>query len=184
MWKYTPEGTSSNNLLLQQPERRRIDGPASARSTPTSQAPSLHHHHSISTSMPPHLSQPTTQSIPPHTATARPSLERAHTFPTPPASASNVIPIPNSGSSYDWPAQNLGNAVPGPPPLSVDSGLNNARSVPTTPATSLSGPGLNSVHAYQNQPTYDTKSYYAAPHPSQSRYAAPQPTMPQPSMSR
>ena len=180
--KYDPEGSTTSKLLMQS-ERRRVDGPPSTRSTPTTQAPSLHHHHSISSSIPPHMPQAPTQSLPPHTSTARPSLERSRTYPTPPTSSSTVMPIPNSGSSYDWSAESLGQAVAGPAPLSIDSSLSNTRSVPTTPATSLSGPGLNSVHTYQNQSGYDSKAYYPAPQQSQSRYTT-QPTMPQPSMSR
>ena len=69
----------------------------------TSQAPSLHHHHSMSTgggSQPPH-------SIAPHPASGRPGLDRAHTFPTPPTSASSIMGMENSSSSYNWSQQGV-----------------------------------------------------------------------------
>ncbi len=66
----------------------------------TSQPPPLHHHHSMSTPIP-HASQ-SQQSIAPHPGTGRPEINRAHTFPTPPTSASSIITMDTQGTSYGW----------------------------------------------------------------------------------
>jgi protein SOK2 len=67
----------------------------------TTQAPSLHHHHTMSTPIGAHASQ-AQQSIAPHPGAGRPGLDRAHTFPTPPTSASSIMGMENQGSSYGW----------------------------------------------------------------------------------
>lgn len=132
---YSPEGIPNSGSMAT--ERRRMDAPRSQ--------PALHHHHH-------HHSLSASQSLTPQT---RPQLERSHTFPTPP-SASSLGAITHPSSSYEW---------QGPPPLSVESTLNGARSLPTTPATTPSG----SLHHYSHP--YDSKSYYPPP-TSQPHYAA------------
>jgi protein SOK2 len=175
----TPGGGGLPTAMSIPPDRRRL-GPPTSRSTPVSQAPALPHPQT----MPPHMSQPTTQSLSSQSAATRPSLGRAHTFPAPPTSSSNLMGVTNQGNSYDWQGPNMGNSVHGaPPPLSIDSGLSNARSMPTTPAaTTPSGSGLNSM--YPSQSSYDpNKSYYSAAQPSQQHYM-PQQSMPQSNMTR
>ncbi|KAK5009731.1 hypothetical protein LTR16_005402, partial [Cryomyces antarcticus] len=72
-------------------ERRRAQDQQQYMRTPqASQPPSLHHHHSMSTPGATHVSQPP-HSAAPHPASGRPGLDRAHTFPTPPTSASSLI---------------------------------------------------------------------------------------------
>ncbi|KAI9877892.1 MAG: hypothetical protein M1823_007032, partial [Watsoniomyces obsoletus] len=123
---------------------------------------------------------PTPHSIAPHPNAGRPGIDRAHTFPTPPTSASSVMGIGNQGGSYDsWGSQNLPNGVNGSQPLSIDTGLN-ARSMPTTPATTPPSNTQQGMPGYQGQPGYDKNVYNGTPgsqpgyppHPD-SRYGQP-----------
>ena len=104
------------------------------------------------------MSQPP-HSIAPHPAGGRPGLDRAHTFPTPPTSASSNFGGVPPNSSYEW-----SNGQP----LQIDTGLSNARSVPTTPASTPPG-----IQPYQTSQAYDsTRQMYTAPstqYPSQMR---------------
>lgn len=96
----------------------------------------------------------------------RPGLDRANTFPTPPASASSLMGVTNQGSSYEW-----GSQVPHAQPLSIDTALSNHRSMPTTPATTPPGNNLHGMPPYQGQSGYDSKPYYSAAPQSHSQYA-------------
>jgi protein SOK2 len=131
----------------------------------TSQPPSLHHHHSMSNPVGAAISQPP-HSIQPHPASGRPGLDRAHTFPTPPTSASSIMGMGNQGSSYEWSSANVPN-VPGNQPLSIDTGLSNNRgSVPGTPASTPPS-SVQQGMGYQTAQNYDSsRPMYSAP-PSQ-----------------
>ncbi|ORY03142.1 cell pattern formation-associated protein stuA [Clohesyomyces aquaticus] len=134
----------------------------------TSQPPSLHHHHSMSNPAGAAMSQPP-HAIQPHPSVGRPGLDRAHTFPTPPTSASSIMGMGNQGSSYEWSGSNVQN-IQGSQPLSIDTGLSNNRSVPTTPASTPPGqvqPGM----AYQTAQSYDSsRPMYSAPPSQPSQY--------------
>lgn len=151
-----PRPGMGNSSALAAVDRRRSDTRYAPQ--PTSQAPPLHHHHSMSTPMaaqPPH-------SIAPHPSAGRPGLDRAHTFPTPPTSASsNFSGVPH-GSSYEW-----SNGQP----LQIDTGLSNTRSVPTTPASTPPGTTIGGIPQYQTSQPYDSsRQMYTAPptqYPSQ-----------------
>lgn len=142
--------------------QRYLSGPT------TSQPPSLHHHHSMSNPIGGAMSQPP-HAIQPHPSAGRPGLDRAHTFPTPPTSASSIMGMGNQGSSYEWNGANVQNA-PGSQPLSIDTGLSNNRSVPTTPATTPPGavqPGMS----YGSTQSYDnSRPMYSAPPSQPSQY--------------
>jgi enhanced filamentous growth protein 1 len=132
------------------------------------QPPSLTHHHSMSNPIGANMPQPP-HSIAPHPASGRPGLDRAHTFPTPPTSASSIMGMGNSGSSYEWGGAPV-SSMPNHQPLSIDTGLSNARSVPTTPATTPPGNSMpQGVPTYQTSQTYDSSRqlYTAPPQPSQ-----------------
>jgi enhanced filamentous growth protein 1 len=136
----------------------------------TTQAPPLHHHHSMSNpigaaSQPPH-------SIAPHPASGRPGLDRAHTFPTPPTSASSIMGMDNSQSSYNWGNQGGVSGMHGNQPMTGDTGLN-SRSVPNTPAST---PPANSITGlqYQTSQGYDAARSYTAPSMQQSQYGSNQ----------
>jgi enhanced filamentous growth protein 1 len=163
-------------------ERRRIDGVPS-RNGQNSQPPPLHHHHSMHSSVGSQV-PPTPHSIAPHPGAGRPGLDRAHTFPTPPTSASSVMGMSNQGSSYEWGAPTMGSNVAGTQPLSIDTGLSNARSMPTTPATTPPGSSISNMQTYQGQQGFDgSKSFYSGPPSSQSAYA-PHQTPTQQNMAR
>jgi protein SOK2 len=148
-----PRPGMGNSSALAAVDRRRSDTRYMA-GPPTSQAPPLHHHHSMSTPM---ASQPP-HSIAPHPSTGRPELGRAHTFPTPPTSASSNFGVSGHGSSYEW---------QGSQPLSIDTSL--ARSVPTTPASTPPGSTIPGM-PYGTSQAYDGgRQVYTAP-PTQAQY--------------
>jgi protein SOK2 len=164
---YNPENAPRTNAVVAATERRRMDSGDSGRPSQSAQTSSLHHHHNLqSTGQGP----PTPHSIAPHPNAGRPSIDRAHTFPTPPTSASSVMGMSSQGNSYDWGNQNMSNGSGGAQPLSIDTGMN-ARSMPTTPATTPPGNGGQGMQSYQNQSAYDSKQYYNTTPSSTTGYA-------------
>ncbi|KKK21118.1 cell pattern formation-associated protein, partial [Aspergillus rambellii] len=173
---YHPTNQTRTNMVVQESQQRRLEGPPPARTSQgPPQPPSLHHHHhhhhhSLQTPVPTHHA-----STPCHASQpgGRPSLDRAHTFPTPPASASSLMGITSQGSSYEW-NQGMNSAVPNSQPLSIDTAL--SRSMPTTPATTPPGSNLQGMQSFQNPAGYDSaKPYYSAAPPSHPHYAPQQP---------
>jgi len=150
------------------------------------QAPGLpplhqHHHHSMGSSVGGgHLPGPQ-HSLAPHPGAPRPGLDRAHTFPTPPTSASSVMGNgmgSSDGGNFQWGPQGAMNGVQGTNPLSIDTGLSNSRSMPTTPATTPPGNQLGSMQQYQQgsqQPYDSSRQLYSAPPSQQNAYAQPAP---------
>jgi protein SOK2 len=123
------------------------------------QPPALTHHHSMTNPIGASIPQPP-HSIAPHPASGRPGLDRAHTFPTPPTSASSLtMGLGNSGSSYEYGGAQAPSMHSGQP-LSIDTGMI-VRSVPTTPAST---PPANSQVQYQTSQPYDgSRQMYSAP---------------------
>jgi protein SOK2 len=149
--------------------QRYLSGPT------TTQPPSLHHHHSMSNPIGAAMSQPP-HAIQPHPSSGRPGIDRAHTFPTPPTSASSIMGMGNQGSSYEWNGANVQNAQSNQP-LSIDTGLSNARSVPTTPATTPPGAAQQGM-AYASNQNYDnSRPMYSAAPAQPGQYAHGQPMM-------
>lgn len=152
-------------------DRRRLDSTKQQGGMPsTTQPPTLTHHHSMNStvgSQQPHSIAP---------AAGRPGLDRAHTFPTPPTSASGTITgLSSQGSSYDWSNSNVGNGVQNPQPLMMD---NHAHSTPATPATTPPGSSLPSLQPYQSHQSYDSSrpmySTAAAQQPLYAQHGAQQ----------
>ncbi|RHZ67757.1 uncharacterized protein CDV56_109634 [Aspergillus thermomutatus] len=169
---YHPTNQTRTNMVVQESQQRRLEGPPSARTPQASQPPALHHHHSMQNPIPSQMPQPPTMSSQPG---ARPTLDRAHTFPTPPASASSLMGISNQSSSYDWNNQGMNSGVPNTQPLSIDTTLSNARSMPTTPATTPPGNNnLQGMQSYQSQSGYDSSKPYYSTAPSSHPHYAPQ----------
>ncbi|KAI9704561.1 MAG: hypothetical protein M1820_005474 [Bogoriella megaspora] len=168
-----PRGVA--NVAMAAAERRRNEQQY-MRNPQGPQPPSLTHHHSMSNPVGANMPQPP-HSIAPHPASGRPGIDRAHTFPTPPTSASSIMGMGNSGSSYEWGGQPI-SAVHNNQPLSIDTGLSNARSVPTTPATTPPGNSMpQSIQQYQTTQAYDSsRQMYTAP-PQPTHYDS-QPTIP------
>ena len=170
---YHPTNSSRTNLVMAAAERRNKMGEKQNAmiGPPGAAPPSLHHHHSMTNPVGPHGSQPP-HSIAPHPGAGRPGLDRAHTFPTPPTSASSIMGMGNQGSSYEWGGQGMSGGVQGTQPLSIDTGLSNTRSMPTTPATTPPGNSMQTMQTYPSQQSYDnTRSMYSAAPAQQSQYA-------------
>ncbi|KAI7345556.1 Cell pattern formation-associated protein, partial [Hortaea werneckii] len=147
---------------------RRPEQPEYMR-TPGSQPPTLTHHHSMSNPVGANMPQPP-HAIAPHPASGRPGLDRAHTFPTPPTSASSLtMGMGNAGSSYEYGGGHAG-AMNSGQPISADTGMA-ARTVPTSPAATP--PGSSQAMQYQTTQPYDSaRSMYSQP-ASYGQYAQP-----------
>ncbi|KAF7719450.1 Cell pattern formation-associated stuA-like protein [Penicillium ucsense] len=160
---YHPANQNRTQLVVQESQHRRMEGPSSGpqRTTPTAPQHSNLHHQALQTPMSSHMPQPSSVG-----GGSRPGLERANTFPTPPASASSLMGVTNQNSSYEW-----GGSVPHSQPLSIDTTLSNQRSMPTTPATTPPGNNMHSMPPYQAQSGYESKPYYSAAPQSHSQYA-------------
>jgi enhanced filamentous growth protein 1 len=139
---------------------RRPDQPDYMRTPQGTQPPALTHHHSMTNPIGASIPQPP-HSIAPHPASGRPGLDRAHTFPTPPTSASSLtMGMGNAGSSYEYGGGHAGSMNSGQP-LPLDSGMN-ARTMPTTPASSP--PGSTQGMQYPTSQAYDgSRPMYSAP---------------------
>ncbi|KAG9968059.1 apses-domain-containing protein, partial [Aureobasidium melanogenum] len=173
---YHPSNSASRTIggatSLVPGERRR---PEDYMRAPVSQPPTMPHGQSMAMPQPPH-------SLAPHPNAGRPSLDRAHTFPTPPTSASSIMGIGNSEGSYQWsnqPPSTMQQQQPSQQPLAIDTNMSN-RSVPTTPATTPPGSAMHSMPPYQTSQAYDNgRQLYSAPsQPSQygPRYGQLQPS--------
>lgn len=166
---YHPTNQTRTNQVMAAAERRKAENQMRGGSISGPAAPHLpsiqQHHH--------HMSVPGPQSsVPSHNTSGRPSLDRAHTFPTPPTSASSVMGSMGS-ENYQWPQQGM-NGAPSANPMSIDTGLSNARSMPATPATTP--PGVQGMQQQQypqaTQPYDNSRAVYNAAAPQQSPYGA------------
>lgn len=171
---YNPENSSRTNAVVSATEqRRRMDSTDSGRGPQAGQAPALHHHHSMQGSVGGQVPS-TPHSMTNPSAGPRPGIDRAHTFPTPPTSASSVMGMGASNGSYEWNQPGMANGVNPTQPLSIDTagGMNNARSMPTTPATTPPGQSVPQMQPYSGHQSYDGKQHYYATTPSsQTGYA-------------
>ncbi|KAI4736104.1 hypothetical protein E4T50_13392 [Aureobasidium sp. EXF-12298] len=147
---YHPSNSASRTIggatSLVAGERRR---PEEYMRGPVSQPPTMPHAHSMAMPQPPHA-------LAPHSNAGRPNLDRAHTFPTPPTSASSMMGV-GSEASYQWsgqPPSTMQQQQPSQQPLAIDTNMNN-RSVPTTPATTPPGSAMHSMPPYQTSQAYD-----------------------------
>ncbi|KAL8827517.1 MAG: hypothetical protein Q9170_006989 [Blastenia crenularia] len=170
---YHPTNANRTSAVMAAADRRKLEGSKSQQGGPPgSQAPSLHHHHSMASS---HVSQ-SPHSIAPHPGTGRPSLDRAHTFPTPPTSASSGIGMSGQSNPYDY----MSSTAQGPQSI-VEA---HPHSTPNTPASTPPGHPMPNLQSYQSQPPYDAvKSMYGSSATQQSQYG-PQQSMQSNSMAR
>lgn len=178
---YHPTNQTRTNAVMAAAERRKQEQ-NQIRNPQAPGLPSLHqhHHHSMNSTIGGggggHLPGGPQHSIAPHpnAGAGRPGIDRAHTFPTPPTSASSVMGnMGSSDGSFQWGPQGGMGGSQGANPLSIDTGLSNARSMPTTPATTPPGNSIQSMQQYQqgSQP-YDAsrQQMYSAPPPQQNSY--------------
>ncbi|GJN70902.1 cell pattern formation-associated protein stuA [Purpureocillium lilacinum] len=140
---YHPTNQSRTTQVMAAAERRKQE--QGQIRTPAPGLPSIqqHHHHSMALPGP----QP---SLPSQTNMARPSLDRAHTFPTPPTSASSVMGTMGPSEGFSWQGQ----------------GMNG------TQATTPPGSSMSSMQSYSSAAQgYDgSRQLYSAPASQQSPY--------------
>ncbi|KAI3326013.1 apses-domain-containing protein [Xylariaceae sp. AK1471] len=157
---YHPTNQNRTNQVMAAAERRKQEvsqmrnGPAPGPSPPSGVLPSIQQHHH-------HMGLPGPQPLPSHNGSGRPSLDRAHTFPTPPTSASSVM-TSMGAAEYSWGQQGM-NGSQGANPMSIDTSLSNAaRSMPATPATTPPGNSLQSMQSYPQvtQPYDNSRGVY------------------------
>lgn len=159
----------TNQVLSAQAERRnKQEGMRSGQPPPGLPSIQQHHHHSMSLPGP-------AATLPSHSSSmGRPSIDRAHTFPTPPTSASSVMgPMGSASENFSWNQQGMSNGQNSQ--ISIDTSLsNNVRSLPNTPATTP--PGGPTLQSMQNYPpvsqSYDSsrQMYQQGPPPQQPPY--------------
>ncbi|CAK7242283.1 MAG: hypothetical protein STHCBS139747_003770 [Sporothrix thermara] len=143
---YHPSNQNRAQQVMAAAERRKqTENPMRNGQPPAPGLPSLQHHSTMALPGP-------QQTLPSHanmtTPNSRPPLDRAHTFPTPPTSASSVMGGGMSASEpFSWPHQGV-NGTHAANPMSIDTNLSNARSMPATPATTPPGPSLQGMQQY------------------------------------
>ncbi|KAI0019367.1 hypothetical protein F4780DRAFT_793486 [Xylariomycetidae sp. FL0641] len=169
---YHPTNQNRTNQVMAAAERRKQEqasqmrngpGPGPGPGAPPSGVlPSIQQHHH-------HMGLPGPQPpLPSHNNAGRPSLDRAHTFPTPPTSASGVMGGMGASENFQWGQQGM-NGAQGTNPMSIDTSLSNAaRSMPATPATTPPGSTLQSMQSYPQgtQPYDNSRGVYAPAQPS------------------
>ncbi|KAI8669329.1 Cell pattern formation-associated protein STUA [Fusarium keratoplasticum] len=160
---YHPANQSRTTQVMAAAERRKQEANG-MRNPGHPGLPSINHH------QPMPLPGPQTQ-LPSHSM-GRPSLDRAHTFPTPPTSASSVMGNMGASDSFNWQGQGM-NGAQGTNPMTIETGLNNTRSMPNTPATTPPGNSLQSMQNYASgNQTYDGTRPMYNPQSHQSPYQA------------
>jgi protein SOK2 len=176
---YHPTNQNRAGVVMAAAERRKQEQNSQLRTNQTPGLPSMqpHHHHSMHSSIGGPL--PAGQhSLAPHPGMPRPDIQRAHTFPTPPTSSSSVMGnMGSSDNSYQWSGQGM--AGQGANPLAIDTGLSNARSMPTTPATTPPGANIQNMQQQYQQGSqgYDSsRQMYSAPPVQQNLYQQSTPT--------
>lgn len=103
----------------------------------------------------------------------RPSLDRSHTFPTPPASA--VMGSMGGSDNFQWNQQGMGNGQ-GQNHITIDTSLgNNTRSLPNTPATTPPGAAIQTMPNYPpvSQAYDNSRQMYQPPTQQPSSYPPP-----------
>jgi len=163
--------TRTSQVMAAAEQRRKQDMTNQMRNAqPAPGLPSMHHH-TLG------LPGPGQAPLSSHPSMGRPSLDRSNTFPTPPASASSVMGQMGPSDSFQWSQQGM-NGSQGANPMSIDTGLSNARSLPHTPATTPPGSTIQSMQNYPppvSQPYDNARQMYQAPPSQQSPYPAPNP---------
>lgn len=143
---YHPTNQSRTNQVMAAADRRKQDQGQHMRTPSSHGLPSIHHQQQSAMAQ-----VPGPQTLPSHSSLARPGLERAHTFPTPPTSASSVINGMGGSEGFNWQGQ----------------GINGQQQTSTPPGTSL-----QSLQSYPSSAHggYESRQMYNAPSSQQSPY--------------
>ncbi|KAJ4415675.1 Cell pattern formation-associated protein asm-1 [Neurospora sp. IMI 360204] len=171
---YHPTNQSRTSQVMAAAEQRRKDSHGQLRGPPGLPSLQQHHHHSM---------LPGPPSLPSHPGMGRPALDRAHTFPTPPTSASSVMGPMGNSDGYQWSQQSM-NGPQGSSSISLDTSLgSSSRSMLHTPATTPPG---STIQSMQNYPpisqSYDSsRQMYQGQSAQQAQYQSQQhyPSQPQ-----
>ncbi|PNY24413.1 Cell pattern formation-associated protein stuA [Tolypocladium capitatum] len=159
---YHPTNQSRTTQVMAAAERRKQEQGQMRNGPPTQGLPSIqqHHHHSMALPGP----QPSLLS---QANMVRPTLDRAHTFPTPPTSASSVLGSMGASEGFNWQGQGMNGAQATTPPGSSMSsmqsyssgpqGYDGARQMYSTPASQQS--------PYQTSTNGNQDRMYAQPGP-------------------
>lgn len=152
-----------------QPNQRRAEGQngsTAALHTPQSSAATAAPHLAHSSSAPTDVAgqDQSSSAVTSHTP-SRPGVDRTHTWPTPPTSATSTGAAGHSGN-YGWdPAQ------PNSSSLQVDTGLtSHVKSLPSTPTTTPPEQQVSNTH-YQPTQAYDASRHVYSAAPTHSQYA-------------
>ncbi|TDZ27291.1 Cell pattern formation-associated protein STUA [Colletotrichum spinosum] len=171
---YHPTNQTRTNQVMAAAERRKQEQNQmrGAAQTGGPGLPSIQQHHH-------HMSlQGPQQPLPSHAQMGRPTLDRAHTFPTPPTSASSVMGggMNASDNGFQWAqSQGMGGAQ-GTNPISIDTSLSNTRSMPATPASTPPGSTIQNMQSYQSgAQQYDNTRPMYNPSTQQSPYQTANP---------
>lgn len=169
---YHPTNQTRTSQVMAAAERRKQEQSQLRAPQPNpSGLPSIQQHHHA-------MALPGPQPPLPSQTMSRPTLERAHTFPTPPTSASSVMGSMGPSESFQWgPQQGMG-GTQGTHPMSIDTGLSNARSMPNTPATTPPGTSMQTMQPYPSATqTYDaSRQMYSHSTTQQSPYQTSAPS--------
>ncbi|UNI20729.1 hypothetical protein JDV02_006794 [Purpureocillium takamizusanense] len=138
---YHPTNQSRTTQVMAAAERRKQEQGQMRNPPPGLPSIGQHHHHSMA------LPGPQT-SLPSQNNMTRPPLDRAHTFPTPPTSASSVMGAMGPSEGFNWQGQGMnGTQATTPPGNSMSSmqpyssaaqGYDGSRQLYTAPASQQS----------------------------------------------
>lgn len=158
-----PSSIGNASMASRRPEQQ-----ADYMRTPTgTQPPPLTHHHTMSNPVGPPQAP---HSIAPHPSSGRPGLDRAHTFPTPPASASSLMGMGNSGSSYSYGGAQAAAIHAGKFSASHCEDCADVHTATTPPGSTSQEISYGTSHHYDpSRGVYSTPSY--AQYPSSQQYA-------------
>ncbi|RDA91319.1 hypothetical protein CP533_1572 [Ophiocordyceps camponoti-saundersi (nom. inval.)] len=154
---YHPNNQSRTNPAMAATERRKQEQ-NQLRNPPPQGLPSIqqthHHHHSMTGLAAP---QP---SLPSQSHVARPPLDRAHTFPTPPSTASGVIGSMAPSEGYGWQGQSMNGSQATTPP---------GTSMANMQSYSSAAPGYDNTRQMYNASASQQSPYQASANGTQDR---------------
>lgn len=164
---YHPTNQSRTTQVMAAAERRKQQDQGQMRNPPGLPSIQQHHHHSMALPGP----QP---SLPSQTNMARPPLDRAHTFPTPPTTASGVMGSMGPSEGFNWQGQGIngGQGAWQQVTLAISRPLTTAVPSLVHAATTPPGSSMSNLQSYSSAAQgYDaSRPMYSAPASQQSPY--------------